>query len=336
MLKLDQIFDRTRRLSSVVIYNNDETDFRPFLFVLNVKGLTDGRSFEIAPGYILRKANADEIKYIKEFLTKEFSNGFRTSLWENDLNDLGKSVDLPKARWRYHVVELSDDQPDLGLLEAAVALAPLQIELGPARVRADIEGVVRPALLYRTPSLFQSLNRLSFAGMDRDSEFVSPSKADGAEILKIFTSMKSHDHAIVDLKRVIELLIELRDLPRYSPLQILGYFAILESVLTHQPKPDDRYESITRQITQKLALLNKRWRIPLDYSAFKGAAHDKIWAKMYAYRSAIAHGRDPDFKSNLTILENADAANALIVEAVKKSIRQAYAEPQLLADLHSV
>jgi hypothetical protein len=57
---------------------------------------------------------------------------------------------------------------------------------------------------------------------------------------------------------------------------------------------------------------------------------------MYAYRSAIAHGGKLDFKSKLALLKNADFANSLIRDAVKKTIRQAYVEPRLLKDLHDV
>lgn len=117
------------------------------------------------------------------------------------------------------------------------------------------------------------------------------------------------------------------DVPRFSPLQILGYFAVLESILTHAPNPDDRYDSITRQIKQKLALLNGRWRPPLDYSAFSGLSHDKVWSKMYAYRSAIAHGATPNFDGELSALGKAENSNVLISEAVRKTICQALEEP---------
>jgi hypothetical protein len=63
----------------------------------------------------------------------------------------------------------------------------------------------------------------------------------------------------------------------------------------------------------------------------------KIWKSMYGYRSSIAHGRKPDFKTpQLSVLQNANSANELIKEAVRKSLRQAYTEPQLIADLRNV
>jgi len=160
-------------------------------------------------------------------------------------------------------------------------------------------------------------------------------KSDAEEVRQNYLKLAEHDKHTLDLDKVFKLVFELMDLPRFSPLQILGYFAVLESILTHAPNPDDRYDSITRQIKQKLALLNRRWRPPLDYSAFSGLSHDKVWSKMYAYRSAIAHGATPNFVGELSALGKAENSNVLISEAVRKTICQALEEPQLLADLRN-
>jgi hypothetical protein len=336
MIDIEQIFRNTRPGDCRIIYNNKDIDFRPFAFVLNVKQLIEEERIEIAPGYMLRRAQKSEIDYIKEFLKERFGTESRTAIRQNRPIASGKEPKLPKRLWRYFVIEFGNDDPNLDLLEAALTVAPAGLDIGFAKIRVDLKGVVRPACLYRAPSLFQSLSALNLAGADRDKLMQSLGKAEGDQIHDIFQHMARHDHTIMDLSGVVELLLELKDLPRFSPLQILGYFAILESVLTHQPNPDDRYESITRQITQKLALLNRRWQPALDYSSLGGASHEKIWTKMYAYRSSIAHGRKPDFKSQLALLKNADAANALIRDAVKKAICQAYLEPRLVGDLHNV
>jgi len=193
-----------------------------------------------------------------------------------------------------------------------------------------MSGAIRPACLYH------ALSALYLAHTGRDKLLLPVGNAEGSQINDVFRLMAEHDHGILELTGVGELLLDLKDLPHFSPLQILGYFAILESVLTHQPRPDDRYESLTRQITNKLALLNKRWNPSFDYRPLGGATHEKIWPQMYAYRSAIAHGNKLDFKTKLALLKNADVANALIIDAVKKTIRQAYVEPRLVKDLHDV
>ena len=86
----------------------------------------------------------------------------------------------------------------------------------------------------------------------------------------------------------------------------------------------------------KLALLNRRWNPAFDYRPLGGASHEKIWPLMYAYRSAIVHGVKLDFAKKLALLKNAEVANALVIDAVKKTIRQAYVEPRLVKDLHDV
>jgi len=68
MINIEQVFGKKRRGNSVIVYNNDEIDFRPFAFVLNVKELVNTDSVAIAPGYTLRKAQKTEIEYIKEFI----------------------------------------------------------------------------------------------------------------------------------------------------------------------------------------------------------------------------------------------------------------------------
>src|SRR5207247_10961722 len=74
---------------------------------------------------------------------------------------------------------------------------------------------------------------------------------DTAEVTKIRTlheQIAHHDHNVVDLAGPLRQLANRKSLLRASPLLLLGYFAILESLLTHNPKPTDPYDSITRQL----------------------------------------------------------------------------------------
>jgi hypothetical protein len=43
MIDLEQVLGKKRCGNSVIVYNNDEIDFRPFAFVLNVKELVNTR-----------------------------------------------------------------------------------------------------------------------------------------------------------------------------------------------------------------------------------------------------------------------------------------------------
>jgi hypothetical protein len=139
----------------------------------------------------------------------------------------------------------------------------------------------------------------------------------------------------VDVQLLALQLGQLKGLPHKSELRFLGYFAVLESLLTHTPKPSDPYDSITRQVKKKLALLDHRFPHSIDYAPFGGTSADVVWSKMYAYRSLVAHGGIPSFDGELQVLASHDAALTLIKETVKAVIRQALSEPQLVLDLRA-
>jgi len=106
-------------------------------------------------------------------------------------------------------------------------------------------------------------------------------------------------------------------------------------LLTHQPKKTDTIDSITRQVKQKVLLLDNRWEPRIDYSAFAECKPDKIWSKMYDYRSCLAHGANPDFKKDLHQLGDPDRPLKLLKQTVKSVLRQAVIEPQLILDLRN-
>jgi hypothetical protein len=338
MFSFQSLLENDRRRSISVFGDREGVPEKPFAFALNVGKLVGADSINVGPGYTLRRANSCEIEFIKKSLRGLFGGTFGTSPWESRAPRKGtKLIDLPKSKWRYHVVEFEMEETELEVLETAGATAKTELDIGLIRIDVDIrDGVVRPGSMYHPPSLFQSLSALNHRLNPSDST-QSVSSADGKGISDLFCLIQAHDHSIIDLDKVAKLFRELKDLPKFSSLQVLGYFAILEAILTHQPDQEDKYESITNQIIRKLVLLNNRWKPALDYSPFKGAKPEKIWKNMYGYRSSIAHGRKPDFNTpQLSVLQNAHSANELIKEAVKKSLRQAYTEPRLIADLHNV
>jgi hypothetical protein len=165
--------------------------------------------------------------------------------------------------------------------------------------------------------------------------FLTVSKSDVQEIAEINSSIQEHKHASIDIHRYTRELQQLDGLPKGSPLVFLGYFGLLESLLTHQPDPRDPLDSITRQVKNKMALLERRFARPIDYSPFAGASSDTIWTKMYDYRSRLAHGDTLDFAGKLAALQNQQTALALLRESVKAVLRQALIEPELLSNLRN-
>ena len=122
--------------------------------------------------------------------------------------------------------------------------------------------------------------------------------------------------------------------PTADRLTILGYFTVVESLLTHRPDPKDPTDSITRQIRSKVRLLGNRMVPKLDYGAFKEKDNGNVWSSLYEYRSVLAHGGTPDFsRGKLKQLPSEQAVISFLQMACRRLLRHALLEPLLCADL---
>ena len=151
------------------------------------------------------------------------------------------------------------------------------------------------------------------------------------EDLKSCTELLSaHDHADIDLRNSLKQFRHLSDLPKQSPLHLVGLFAIIESLLTHKPDPKDPSDSLTRQVKTKFVLLNKRFKRKLDYGAHFGhATEEQVWKDLYALRSLAAHGAQLSYGR----LKSADNALRFLRLAASAVLRHALDEPLLVKDL---
>jgi hypothetical protein len=164
--------------------------------------------------------------------------------------------------------------------------------------------------------------------------FVEIGREQAEQVAHIYDLTQQNDAKLIDFNGYISQLSALKGLPRDSPLRFRGYFALLEALLTHAPVPADPYDSITRQIKKKLTLLEHRLLYPIDYSGFSAEKHERIWAKMYDYRSKVAHGGEPNFTNEHNKpLKSHQCALNLVRETAKAVITQALREPQLILDL---
>ena len=220
MLNFKELFSTGTSGMAATVYNYDRPIPEPFSFVLNVAELTNGSSVEVADGQILRPAVAPEIELIKEVIRSLFGSHFGETLWEKErpASGQGSYVALPLERWRYFVISLRGSNAELDALEKALAISECDLQLGFVSSKVDINGATLPACIFRPPELFQSLsalNRLS-KGLKAVTE------DDAAHIRNLYTRLRDYDHSLLDLRRVFNLLLDLRTLSRFSPLQQLG------------------------------------------------------------------------------------------------------------------
>jgi hypothetical protein len=139
------------------------------------------------------------------------------------------------------------------------------------------------------------------------------------------------------IHRAVELLDQIRRFPAFGHLKVLTYFMALEMLLTHKPTEKEVGDSLAHQIRTKVALLSRRLPGGLDYSVFGvDVSEEKIWSKLYAYRSIVAHGEVPDFARELKMLVSPQIAQTFVATATAKLGRYALDDPQLIEGLKSI
>jgi len=307
-----------------------------FAFVLNVASL-EVENLTLAPGQVLRRAQADEIEVIKSTIDR-FNGGLHSFVgftpWEGKLPFVaGKRIEiLPESEWRYFIIAIEGSHQTLTDIQQASDLAPTELEIGFV-VLFTFPGspggfVFHPGRLYQA---LEDCNQAAY-GLNLQS-LVHVTERVARDIADLCAKLRCADRRLIDVKALAARIGDLKLLPSRSPLIFLGYFAILESLLSHPPKSSDPYDFVIRQVKTKIALLNNRFDRKIDYSKFSGAPAETIWAKMYNYRNCLAEGTTPTFEGDLAILASHAQALGLLKRTVKAIVRQALIEPQLLLDL---
>jgi len=297
-----------------------------FAFVMNIASIDENRH-ELFPDHVLRRANDEEIALIKETAVRLVGSSglvLPTVIWEQKAPPGGVGVwqELEAHEWRYYVIAFKGSNSGLIDFQIASDLASIELEVGFTFVTGGLS--------WTPDRLFHVLQGARF---NNNNFFHAATKQHIEEIVSLSRQIRQSDANLFDARKAAFQLSALKGLSHDSPLRTLGYFALLESLLTHPPNRDDTYDSITRQIKKKLALLNNRWDRRLDYTPFRGVDHERLWSRMYEYRSQLAHGGTPDFGGKLHVLGNQGRVQELVKETVKSIIRQTLIEPRLLLDL---
>ncbi len=305
---------------------------------MNINHMVDAPSYTLVPGYELRPATVSEIRIIKMIIAELPADNFLVNdglFWECRWPHFGGTIErVSQDQWRYFVIAFNGTEKSAETVEdiqSAFDLSPIELERGftgsyglPTQPPGTYGAASRPVMFFHI---------LREAQSQRNSFFKDISRNDLEITKKIYLEIQQNNNTPSDVRKILSQLRELKGLPHESPLRFLGYFAILESLLTHDPKPGDPYDSITRQVQKKVALLDHRFERHIDYTPFGDTSSEKIWSRMYGYRSCLAHGGTPDFGRDLKVLIDHEHALNLLKETVKSTVVQALAEPQLLFDL---
>jgi Apea-like HEPN len=244
-----------------------------------------------------------------------------------------QSTPLPEDKWRYYVLAFSGyGNQAYDFLSAANLVQPAltsfsnvltDSEWGVGNVSGWGGDPMRAIVTYEVPHT----HKLEIV----DADVVDQIKRSFSKWLQL--DKIQHE----GIARAVNTLISINRIPRLNDLRVLSLFAILEMLLTHNPNDKEIGDSLSHQISTKVLLLAKRFVIPLKYDCFGLDAHEStIWKKLYEYRSKIAHGEHIDFTGKLQVLKNREIALAFLEMAIRKVVRHALDEPQLVDSLKPI
>ncbi|UVK96423.1 HEPN domain-containing protein [Pseudomonas sp. B21-048] len=148
--------------------------------------------------------------------------------------------------------------------------------------------------------------------------------------VKINDNSKPVDRRI---NRAITIYHDIDTLPFFSELRTLSYFAVLECLLTRQDASGAAL-SIQKQLQRKTELLcNYIGFDTQNTKFFKPLGIKKLWEKLYALRSSIAHGNIYDIRIDAPELIDLQTVNSFMEQLVREMLRTAIDQYQLVADL---
>lgn len=140
-----------------------------------------------------------------------------------------------------------------------------------------------------------------------------------------------------EVLKASQLFMSLDRMPDDSNMKHLGYFVVVESLLSHKPTQNDPADSIMRQLVRNLNLIENRLRLSgrsLGFDVFGDTKIEKVVKKLYDYRSSIAHGSDlaPPLLNLQKLGLNIPVQN-LLRQMVRRVLFAAMSETQLVIDL---
>lgn len=148
---------------------------------------------------------------------------------------------------------------------------------------------------------------------------------------------KLHGTKHEGIKRAVDLYRTNMLFPSRNRLHVLGYFAILEMLLTHKPNDKEIGDSLMHQLKTKIDFISSRLTTKIDYSGISNTLPTaRIWNELYAYRSAIAHGDHIDLSKKHGNLKDEHLITSFIAEVTRTIIKYALKEPDLVNGLKPI
>lgn len=290
---------------------------KSYTWIVNLARVDGEIPCELALGHVLAKATTDQTSKIMRLVhpfhrLSQFMFYFDREEPEQPAMIAHEAISECKVP--VYVLLYEGDPDQLDDIQNAFNLSACELELGFGFIRDE----------HSTGFVWDMPKLLKMLGCTDECQRIRPKtlrQSDISDVKSLIEKLRAHDNDIIDLESALSEYEELKLLDTDSRLRFLGYFAILEMLLTHDPKRGNKDKPINKQIAQNIATVESQLGRPLDYKSFFGKRNSgDLWRALYRYRSKIAHGVKPDLELHRTIVTPA-RATMFMRNTVKEILR---------------
>lgn len=298
----------------------------------------------IGAGWVFDKASQEEVmefqnrmRVLSEFSFMSRPTQEMTYTIESKSSKIFRSIDNPNA-WRYSVVRPESAEILGAHLSEALRISDAEMLVELWAINQN-DGIHKFGGRFR--NCIQHIGHPPDRYMERTINLTELKEC--VELRAKFNSEK-----FPSIEDTIQRFRQLDALPS-NPLKTLGYFGIIEALLSHSPKSNESADSISRQLRRNLLLIENRLSDDekMGFNDFGEALPSKVITKLYDFRSAIAHGSNPEISLNWLIEQGSkcegsstekpsqggQSVQVFIRRIVRRILKQALREPQLITDL---
>ena len=311
-----------------------------FAFISNLLDVRFRTAVEVIPGHIFKKATPKQISSIKKRISNISLSGF-CSPYEFDRKLVIKKgtqtqhtfIPLKPSQFRYFIIEFEGNNTTMYDLALAGNICPVQL-------RCDLQFIYPfrksgkdtvPGMMANLASVFNFFNDMPLTQPFSNRLL----KRDLLCLGSIYDRIKFAEKNVPEIFRSIQMFDSIMSVHRSSDFYTLGLFAVIESVIAHEPR-ENAGDSLNHQISTKLPLVTRLFDRRIDCSTFfDKCSESTLWKKLYSHRSQIAHGKQVRFAGKLTTLRDRNSVLAFLEIFVPSLLRLALNEPQLIQDLQS-
>lgn len=308
-------------------------------FILNHIDVKGDLPLQIIPDHTFRKAHKNEIEEIEKVLS--ISQPAATNINRERYRSIIRSEEsegrtsynfekLSESDWKYWVIAFNGWNEKLHEIEKCALLLEPDLDFGfQILYKYEYQTGEVAAHTYMPINLVEKYT-------SHENSMTNAKEISTNELKKIskfyeLTCNLKPEYSYIN--HALENFLSIRRIPERSELLVVGYFSIIEALITHAPRLTETLDSIGHQIRNKQVLLRKKFsrKIANDLY-FKDASELKIWQKLYSYRSCLAHGNIPDFSKEFQILVDNRSILAFLKENIKELFKIALNDPEFMTD----